>query len=65
MKGINISDINFKYGINFLEKYNDILKKYEGLNLLTKTEEGYAFTINGILVSNVILADFLDDSESD
>jgi len=62
MKGINISDINAKYSIDFLEKYNEILKKYEGLNLIEKTLDGYRFTPNGILVSNVVLADFLADS---
>lgn len=60
MKGIDIQGVNLKYGIDFLEKYNDILKKYEGLKLLKKTENGYAFTLQGILVSNVILADFIE-----
>lgn len=60
MKGIDISQINSKYGINFVEKYNKILNKYEKLNLLIKTTEGYKFTPEGILVSNVVLADFID-----
>lgn len=60
MKGINTAQISQKYGIDFEEKYNKILQKYEGLNLLTKTEQGYAFTQNGVLVSNVILADFIE-----
>lgn len=59
MSGIDINEINSKFNINFEEKYNDILKKYEGLNLLTKTPRGYALTNQGILVSNVVLADFL------
>lgn len=64
MKGIDISEINTKYGIDFVEKYNDVLKKYEALNLLKKTQTGYALTPQGVLVSNVILADFLEDRES-
>lgn len=60
MKGIEIEEINNKFNINFEEKYCDILKKYEGLNLLKKTKSGYAFTLQGVLVSNVILADFID-----
>lgn len=59
MAGINVSQINTTYGIDFDKKYNDVLKKYEGLNLITKTLDGYALTPQGILVSNVILADFL------
>jgi len=60
MEGINISKINTKFKIDFDEKYNEILKKYTGLNLLIKTKNGYTFTPNGILVSNVVLADFLE-----
>ncbi|MBE7713546.1 MAG: radical SAM family heme chaperone HemW [Cyanobacteria bacterium SIG26] len=60
MAGIDVAQINLKYGIDFEQKYNDILKKYSNLNLLTKTPKGYAFTPNGVLVSNVILADFIE-----
>ena len=62
MSGINVEDINSKYEIDFDNKYRDVLKKYLNLNLLNKTSKGYAFTPNGILVSNVILADFLEDA---
>ena len=61
MKGINISDINFKYKINFDDKYKKILEKYIKMKLIEKTETGYKFTLQGILVSNVVLADFIDD----
>ncbi|MBD5402549.1 radical SAM family heme chaperone HemW [bacterium] len=60
MEGIDISHINSKYNIDFQKKYNNILNKYATLNLLKKTSRGYKFTPNGILVSNVVLADFLD-----
>ena len=60
LSGINVEEINIKYNIDFLEKYNDILKKYEGLNLFAKTQNGYAFTPQGVLVSNVILAEFIE-----
>lgn len=60
MNGIDINIINSKYNINFEEKYLNILKKYEGLNLIEKTSSGYKLTPNGILVSNTILADFLN-----
>jgi oxygen-independent coproporphyrinogen-3 oxidase len=61
MIGIDTNQINIKYGINFEEKYCDILKKYENLKLIEKTNTGYKLTPNGILVSNVVLADFLDE----
>ena len=59
MSGINISQINQKFGIDFGGKYGQILDKYENLRLLEKTPQGYKLTPNGVLVSNVILADFL------
>ncbi len=60
MDGINITKINSKYGINFEEKYSKILKKYVNLKLLKKTPKGYKFTVRGALVSNTILAEFLE-----
>lgn len=60
MKGINISEINDKFGIDFNSKYKEILNKYLKLKLLSKTPLGYKFTSNGILVSNVVLADFIE-----
>lgn len=60
MCGINTKQINSKYNINFEQKYLNILKKYIDLNLIEKTSSGYKLTPNGILVSNTILADFLD-----
>ena len=60
MKGIDIKQINSKYNIDFEKKYMNILKKYEDLSLLERTLAGYKLTPRGILVSNTILADFLD-----
>lgn len=60
MKGIDVQNINFKYQIDFDEKYKNILEKYLKLKLIEKTDIGYKLTVQGILVSNVILADFLD-----
>ncbi|MBR6099486.1 radical SAM family heme chaperone HemW [bacterium] len=60
MDGINSSLINEKYNIDFKKKYKNILDKYTASGHITKTENGYKFTVNGILVSNYILADFLD-----
>ncbi len=59
MSGIDTGYINQKYGIDFGGKYGQILDKNENLKLLEKTPQGYKLTPNGVLVSNVILADFL------
>ena len=58
--GINVSEINLKYGIDFEAKYNNILKKYISLKFIEKTPQGYRLTPQGVLVSNVVLADFLE-----
>lgn len=60
MDGINIGQINSKYNIDFKKKYSDVLKKYMRLNLIEKTFAGYKLTPKGVLVSNTILADFLN-----
>lgn len=57
--GIDIKQINTKFNMDFEEKYNNVIKKYEGMGFMCKTKNGYALTPNGILVSNTILADFL------
>jgi len=59
MRGINVEFINSKFGIDFEKKYSKILNKYLDLKLMQKTLQGYSLTIEGTLVSNVILADFM------
>lgn len=56
--GINIEEINKKFGINFENKYAKTLKKYE--NFFIKTQYGYRLSIDGILVSNEILSEFIE-----
>ena len=58
LSGINIPAINNKYDIDFDKKYGKIISKYK--DYLVRTNDGYAFNINGILISNTILAEFLD-----
>lgn len=58
MSGINIDEINRKYEINFNKKYEKILKKYS--DFITKTELGLKLNNQGILISNIILSDFLE-----
>lgn len=60
LKGINIQKINEKFSIDFEKKYSKILEKYLATNHIQKTPEGYKLSDDGILVSNVILSDFLE-----
>lgn len=56
--GICVASINSKFGIDFCNKYTKILSKYH--SFFYKTENGYAFTTDGFLVSNEILAEFIE-----
>lgn len=57
--GIDVEKINKKFSINFNEKYSKILNKYQQSKHITKTETGWKLSIDGILVSNEILCEFL------
>lgn len=57
-QGINISEINKKFGIDFYSKYGFIIKKYE--NYFEKNENFLNFNLNGFLVSNIILSEFIE-----
>ncbi len=59
LEGINIAKINEKYEIDFDKKYANILKKFLSTGHIEKTENGYKLTIEGILISNAILSEFL------
>lgn len=55
--GINVEEINKKFGIDFNKKYSEILDKYS--KFFIKTQDGYALTLDGILISNEILSEFI------
>lgn len=59
MNGLNVDAINQKFGVDFEKKYSDILAKYLESKHILKTENGYRLSDSGILVSNIILADFI------
>lgn len=57
--GINTNEIKAKFGIDFEVKYKKVLEKFIP-KYLEKTPQGYKLTLDGILLSNNILAEFLD-----
>lgn len=59
-EGIDINKINEKFDIDFNQKYGKIIEKYIKTGHILKTKPGYRLSINGILISNYILCDFLD-----
>lgn len=58
VKGIDICLINKKYGIDFYKKYGHIVDKYG--KYFVFTENSISFNTAGMLVSNVILSEFLE-----
>lgn len=59
MSGLNKFSINKKYNIDFDKKYASVLNKYMQTKHLTQTDYGYKLSDDGILVSNIILSDFI------
>lgn len=60
MNGINVVEINTKFNIDFRKKYAVQLKEYVDTKYLLETINGYRLSESGILVSNVILSEFLE-----
>ncbi len=56
-EGVNISEINKKYNIDFDEKYKNIKEKYK--HLLNYNGKTLSLNEKGILVSNEIMAEFI------
>lgn len=57
-EGINVKKINEKFNCDFEKMFDEVLKKYLGEYIL-KTDFGYKLSVKGILVSNVILSEFI------
>ena len=59
IKGIDIEEINSEFNIDFEKKYKIPLQKYE--KYFIKNGKMLSLNNEGILISNVILAEFLED----
>ena len=60
-EGINIKEINKKFSIDFNKKYALQLKKFISSGHIQKTLQGYKLSKKGIMLSNSVLCEFLDD----
>lgn len=60
MNGINVDEINTKFNIDFCKKYAEQLKEFIDTKYLLETINGYKLSERGILISNVILSEFLE-----
>ena len=58
-EGISVSAINEKFSIDFENKYSKPLEKYSESGFIEKINGRYKLTLNGVLLSNIILSDFM------
>lgn len=58
VSGINVEKINQNFKIDFCSKYKIVLDKFR--DYFIETQVGYALTLSGMMLSNEILAEFLD-----
>lgn len=59
-EGISVNNINRKFGIDFERKYKEVLSKYMLTEYMQKNNGFYRLSDAGILVSNIILAEFIE-----
>ena len=59
-EGVNVLQINKKFGIDFCKKYSKILEKYSKNGLLKYDENRCYLTEEGFLLSNNIMAEFIE-----
>ena len=58
-EGINVNEIQKKFDILFNVKYKNVLDKYMP-DYIEQTPAGYKLTIKGVLLSNLILSEFIE-----
>lgn len=55
--GIDVYRINERFGIDFNSKYKNVLEKYR--DFIEATSCGYTLNLKGVLISNLILSEFI------
>lgn len=56
--GVNIKEVNEKFGVNVLKKYKESLEKLEYLGLI-KIDENIALTKKGLDLANIVWEEFV------
>lgn len=62
-EGINTDKFLELFGVDFEKLYGSYIEKYTKNGFMQKKDKNYSLTLNGMFVSNYILADMLDFSE--
>ena len=59
MEGVSESDFEHRFGVTMESVYGGVLRRYEELRLLERTDGRVRLTDRGIDISNRVMADFL------
>ncbi|MFA6988998.1 MAG: radical SAM family heme chaperone HemW [Candidatus Gastranaerophilaceae bacterium] len=59
-KGISLKDFKTRYNVDICTKYSDIIQKYSELELLTVKNGHISLTTKGFMLSNIVMAEFLN-----
>ncbi len=63
MQGVSLQEFTEKFGVPMREVYEPAIRKYTAQGLLEICDGRLRLTGDGVSVSNVVMADFLQDSE--
>ena len=59
-EGINLDRFYEKFGLNFKQKYNNIIYKLKNLNLIIEQNNNIMLTQKGKEISNTVFVEFID-----
>lgn len=59
-QGLNITQINHKFNIDFMKIYSNTVNKFKKLELLEQFEDKIYLTRKGILLSNEVMSEFIN-----
>lgn len=59
-EGVSAKDFETRFGRSFEDLFGARLSRYQKGGFVKKTDDGYAFTLEGMYVSNAILSEVLD-----
>jgi len=58
--GIDVKFLNEMFSVDFDKLYQNVVSKYLKTGHLLKTQNGYKLSVDGYLLSNIILSDFIN-----
>ena len=63
-KGCNIKHFQRRFGVSPFDTFGEVLKRYEGMDILSTNAERIALTPRGLFVSDAVFADLFEQANS-